>query len=127
MPLALELRLALRCGGQWRYDSAKIAPRSEGLRGLLAPSQRAAVALPRGLAVAVQTGPHDAQDGAGEQDSEGHVGADEGGGQDGGHDGEGRRGGVGQRGEEADEGASEGREDSVLSSGGKATVVSCLC
>jgi len=54
--------------------------------------------------VAVQRGPDDAQDGAGEQDRQGHVGADEGGGEDGGHDGEGRRGSMGQGGEEADEG-----------------------
>jgi len=61
--------------------------------------------LPRGLGAAVETRPHDTQDGAGEQDSEGHVRADEGGG----HDGEDRRGGVGQRGEEGDEGSGESR------------------
>ncbi len=38
---------------------------------------------PIGLAVAVQTRPHDAQDSAGEQDGEGHIGADEGGGESG--------------------------------------------
>ena len=57
-------------------------------------------ARPGGLAVAVQTRPHDAQDGAGKQDGAGHIAADEGGG----HDGEGGRGGAGQRGEEAGEG-----------------------
>jgi len=50
--------------------------------------------------VAVQTGPHDAQDGAGEQDGEGHIGADEGGREERGHDREGGRGGMGQWGEE---------------------------
>ncbi len=50
--------------------------------------------------MAVQTGPHDAQDGDDEQDGEGHVGADEGG-EERGHDVEGGRGGLGQRGEEA--------------------------
>jgi len=119
--------MAPRCGGQWRYNGAKIELRFEALGRAVHTPLVGCSGLPRGLAVAVETRPHDTQDGAGEQDSEGHVGADEGGGQDGGHDGEGRRGGVGQRGEEADEGASEGREDSVLSSGGKATVVSCLC
>jgi len=59
--------------------------------------------------VAVQTGPHDVQDGAGEQDGEGYIGADEGGGEDRDQDSEGGRGGVGQRGEEGDEGAGEGR------------------
>jgi len=56
--------------------------------------------------VAVQTGPHDAQDGAGKQDGAGHIAADEGGG----HDGEGGRGGAGQGGEEGDEGAGEDAE-----------------
>jgi len=39
-----------------------------------------------GLAVASETGPYDAQDGAGEQDGEGHVRADEGRGENRGHD-----------------------------------------
>jgi len=60
--------------------------------------------------MAVETGPHDAQDGDEEQDGEGHVRADEGGGEDGGHDVKGGRGGMGQRGEEADEGTGESRE-----------------
>jgi len=51
--------------------------------------------LPRGLGAAVETRPHDTQDGAGEQDSEGHVRADEGGGHDGGHDVEDGRGVMG--------------------------------
>jgi len=51
------------------------------------------VALPRGLAVAIETGQHDAQDGDDEQDGEGHIAADEGGGEDGGHDVEDGRGG----------------------------------
>jgi len=59
--------------------------------------------LPCGLAVAVQTRPHDAQDGGDEQDGEGHIGADEGGGEDRGHDVEAGRGSLGQRGEEADD------------------------
>jgi len=67
-------------------------------------------ALVGGLAVAVQTRPHDAQDGDGEQDGEGHIGADESGGEDGGHDGKGGRGSLSQRGEEDDTGAGEGRE-----------------
>ncbi len=45
--------------------------------------------------MAVQTGPHDAQDGDDEQDGEGHIGADEDGRQDGGQDGEGGGGGMG--------------------------------
>ena len=69
-----------------------------------------AVALPRGLAMAVQTGPHDVQDGDDEQDSAGHVGADENGGEDGGHDVEGRRGVMDERGEEGGDGAGEGAE-----------------
>ncbi len=44
------------------------------------------MALSGGLAVASETGTHDAQDGDEEQDGEGHVRADEGGGEDGGHD-----------------------------------------
>jgi len=44
-----------------------------------------------GLAVAVRTGPHDAQDGDDEQDGEGHIGPDKGRGEDGGHDVEGAR------------------------------------
>ena len=60
--------------------------------------------------MAVQTGPHDAQDGDGEQDGEGHIGADEGGGEGRGHDVEGRRGGMSQRGEEGGDGAGERRE-----------------
>ncbi len=60
--------------------------------------------------MAVQTGPHDAQDGNGEQDGEGHIHADEGGGEDGGHDVEGRRGGMGQRSEKVGDGAGEGTE-----------------
>jgi len=36
------------------------------------------------LAAAVETRPHDAQDGDGEEDGEGHIGGDEGGGEDGG-------------------------------------------
>jgi len=67
--------------------------------------------------VAVQTRPHDAQDGAGEQDGEGRVRADEGGGEHGRHDMEGRRGGMGQRGEEGGDGTGEGAEDE----GGEAT------
>ncbi len=55
--------------------------------------------------MAVQTRPHDAQDGGDEQDGAGHVGADEDGGEDRSHDVEGRRGGVGERG---DEGVGEG-------------------
>jgi hypothetical protein len=61
--------------------------------------------------VAVQAGPHDAQDSDDEQDGKGRVRADEDGGEDGGHDVEGRRGGVGQRGEESGDGAGEGAED----------------
>ncbi len=37
------------------------------------------MALPGGLAVAVQAGSHDAQDGDDEQDGKGHIRADEGG------------------------------------------------
>jgi hypothetical protein len=48
----------------------------------------------RGLAVAVQTRPYDAQDSGDEQDGEGYIHADEGGGEDGGHDVEGGRGGM---------------------------------
>ena len=61
--------------------------------------------------MAVQTRPHDAQDGGDEQDGEGHVRADEDGGEDGGHDVEGRRGGMGQRSEKVGDGAGEGTED----------------
>jgi len=68
------------------------------------------MALSRGLAVAVQTGPHDAQDGDDEQGGEGYIAADEGGGEDGGHDVEGGRGGMDQRGEEGGDGAGEGGE-----------------
>ena len=46
---------------------------------------------PNGLAVAAQTGSHDAQDGDDEQDGEGHVRADKDGGEDRGHDMEGGR------------------------------------
>ena len=60
--------------------------------------------------MAVQTRPHDAQDGAGEQDGEGRVRADEGGGEGRRHDGEGRRGCMGQRSEEGDERSGESRE-----------------
>ena len=101
------------------YDSAAearaagitIAPRFGGVGEPLVPRRRAAVTRPHGLAVAVQTGPHDAQDGDGEQDGEGHIGADEGGGEERGHDMEGERGGMGQRGEKAGDGAGEGAED----------------
>ncbi len=41
--------------------------------------------------MAVQTGPHDAQDGEDEQDGNGHIHADEGGGEERGHDVEGGR------------------------------------
>ena len=61
--------------------------------------------------MAVQTGPHDAQDGDDEQDGDGHIRADEGGGEDGGHDMNGGRGGMGQRSEKAGDGAGEGAED----------------
>jgi len=71
----------------------------------------------RGLAVAVQTRPYDAQDGEDEQDGEGHIGTDEGGGEGRSHDGEGRRGGMGQRSEEGGDGAGEGAEHE----GGEAT------
>ena len=54
--------------------------------------------------MAVQTGPHDAQDG------EGRVRADEGGGEERGHDMEGERGGMDERGEEGGDGAGEGAE-----------------
>ncbi len=67
------------------------------------------MALPGGLAVAVQAGSHDALDGDNEQDGEGHIRADEGNGEDGGHDVEGGRGGMGQRGEEGDERTGESR------------------
>jgi len=60
--------------------------------------------------VAVQTGPHDAQDGDDEQGGEGHIRADEGGGEERGHDVEGGRGGLGQRGEEGGDRAGEGAE-----------------
>jgi len=60
--------------------------------------------------MAVQTGPHDVQDGDDEQDGEGHIGTDEGGGEGRSHDVEGRRGGMGQRSEEDGEGAGESRE-----------------
>jgi len=73
--------------------------------------RRVRAACPGGLAAAVWTGPHDAQDGDGEQGRQDHVCADEDSGEGGGHDVEGCRGCVGQRGEEADEGAGEGRED----------------
>jgi len=63
------------------------------------------------LAVAVQTGPDDMQDGEDEQDGEGHIRADKGGGEDGGHDVEGERRGLGERGEEGGDGAGEGAED----------------
>jgi len=68
------------------------------------------VARPEGLAVAVQTRPHDAQDGAGKQDGAGHIAADEGDGEDRGQNGKGRRGGMGQRSEEGGDGAGESRE-----------------
>ncbi len=68
------------------------------------------MALPGGLAVAVQMRPHDAQDGDDEQDGERHIAADEGGGKDRSHHVEGRRGGVGQRGEEGGDGAGQGCE-----------------
>jgi len=45
----------------------------------------------KGLAAAVQTRPHDTQDGDDEQDGEGHRRADEGGGEERGHDMEGER------------------------------------
>jgi len=60
--------------------------------------------------VASETGPYDAQDGAGEQDGEGHVRADEGRGEDRGHGVKGWGGGMGQRGEEGDERSGESRE-----------------
>ena len=41
--------------------------------------------------MAVETGPHNAQDGDDEQGSEGHIGTDEGGGEERGHDMEGGR------------------------------------
>jgi len=44
-----------------------------------------------GLAMTVQTGPHDAQDGDDEQDGEGYVRADEDGSEERGHDMEGER------------------------------------
>jgi len=54
------------------------------------PEQRGAAARPRGLGAAIETRPHDAQDGEGEQDGEGHVRADEGGGEGRRQDGKGR-------------------------------------
>ncbi len=60
--------------------------------------------------MASETGPYDAQDGAGEQDGEGHVRADEGRGEDRGHGVKGWGGGMGQRGEEGDERSGESRE-----------------
>jgi len=69
-----------------------------------------AVALPHRLAMAVRTGPHDAQDGGDEQHGEGHGRANEGGGEDGGHDVEDGRGVVGERGEDAGDRAGEGAE-----------------
>jgi len=60
--------------------------------------------------VASETGPYDAQDGAGEQDGAGHVRADEGRGEDRGHGVKGWGGGMGQRGEEGDERSGESRE-----------------
>ncbi len=95
MPVALELRVAPRFEGQWRYDSAKIAPRFETLERAVHTPLVGCSGLPRGLGAAVETRPHDTQDGAGEQDSEGHVRADEGGGHDGGHDVEDGRGVMG--------------------------------
>ncbi len=59
--------------------------------------------------MAVQTRPHDVQDGAGAQDGAGHIGTDEGGGEDGGRDVEDGRGVMGQRGEEGGDGAGESR------------------
>ena len=60
--------------------------------------------------MAIETGPHDAQDGDDEQHGEDHIAADEGGGEDRGHDSQGRGGGMGQRGEEGDERSGESRE-----------------
>jgi len=114
MPLALALRVAPCFEGQWRYNGAKIAPRSEALGRAVHTPLVGCSGLPRGLGVAVETRPHDTQDGDNEQDSEGHVRADEGGGEDGGEDGghdvEGGRGGMDQRGEEGGDGAGEGGE-----------------
>ncbi len=78
--------------------------------GLSSHAGRRRWRAPEGRPLVGRAGPHDAQDGGGEQDRQGHIRADEGGGEGGGHDVEGRRGGVGQRGEEGDEGAGEGRE-----------------
>ncbi len=50
-----------------------------------------AVALPAGLAVAIWTGPHDAQDGGDEQDGAGYIGADKGDSEDRGQDRKGGR------------------------------------
>ena len=60
--------------------------------------------------MAVQTGPHDAQDDDDEQDGAGHGRADEGRGEDRGHGVKGWGGGMGQRGEEGDERSGESRE-----------------
>jgi len=58
------------------------------------------VALPGGLAVAVQRGSDDAQDGDDEQNSQGYIRADEGRSEGRSQEGEDRRGGVGQRGDD---------------------------
>ena len=49
------------------------------------------MALPAGLAVAIWTGPHDAQDGGDEQDGAGYIGADKGDSEDRGQDRKGGR------------------------------------
>jgi len=73
-------RCGSACHGRWDHD------------GTPCPiTMRAVPSPPNGLAMAVQTGPHDAQDGDDEQDANGHIRADEDGGEDGGHDMEGGR------------------------------------
>ncbi len=91
--------MAPRFGGQWRYHGATIELRCEALGRAVHTPLVGCSGLPRGLGAAVETRPHDTQDGAGEQDGEDRIAADEGGGEDGGHDGKGGRGGIGQRGE----------------------------
>ena len=75
--------------------------------------------------MAVQTRPHDVQDGAGAQDGAGHIGTDEGGGEDGGRDVEDGRGVMGQRGEEGGE-AERPDAGAGLSVGQASPVTACL-
>jgi len=104
-------RMVPRCEARWSPHSAKIAPRSEAPGRARRATPGGAAALPHGLAVAVQTGSHDARDGDDKQDGAGHERADEGRSEERGHDGESGRGGMSQRDEEAGNRAGEGAKD----------------